>query len=139
MIKPTINERFDLLREAFQFFLFLDDTSKTIEKMCKSKAAALSMVLELKEKYEEEFQVEEWTEKLIDDFLEFSIHKDMVEEMTSRMSDEEASFYKWWFGLAIGLLHWDEEAIGGLKELEKQYDDILEEKKNNKTLADLLS
>lgn len=141
MAKLTIDERLALLEEAEQFFADLSASGEGNEKLWRKKAAALGTVKDCLELYKNKMlEGKDWTETTLQLGLATVIEEDYIERMIeiNQMTDEEAEFYKGWFGLAVGIIEWDEEQIAGLKELEAQYDKIVEMKANNKTIADLI-
>ena len=139
--KLSIDERLALLAEAEDFFSDLSATGEDNEKLWLLKAAALGTVRECLEIYKDKALVwAEWTETTLKMWVVTAIEEDYIESMIEMkwMTEEEAEFYKGGFGLAIGILEGDKESIDGLKELEKEYDNILELKSKDKTIADLL-
>ena len=141
MVKLTIDERLALLEEAEQFFADLSAAGEDDEKLWRKKAAALWTVKECLELYKNKMlEWKDWTETTLEMALATVVEEDYIEKMVkiNWMSEEEADFYKGWFGMAIGIIHWDEETINDLRELENQYDNIVELKAQDKTIADLL-
>lgn len=139
--KLSIDERLALLQEAENFFADLSSAWEENEKLWLRKAAALSTVRECLELYKDKaLEWKGWTEETLKEWLATVIEEDYIDKMIeiNWMTDEEAEFYRGWFGMAIGIINWDEETINGLKELEEQYDNILEMKSKDKTIADLL-
>lgn len=69
--------------------------------------------------------------------MEAVIDEDKVNEMIEKfeMNDLEAGFYEGGFGLAIGILQENEEAIEGLKKLQEEFEKI---SKKKKSIADLI-
>lgn len=141
MAKLTIDERLALLEEAENFFADLSASGEDNERLWLRKAAALWTVKECLELYKNKMlEWKDWTEATLKMALDTVIEEDYVTKMIeiNWMTVEEAEFYKGWFGMAIGIIEWDEETIAGLKDLEEQYDKIVEMKAQNKTVADLL-
>lgn len=139
--KLTIDERLALLEEAEQFFADLSAAGEGNEKLWRKKAAALWTVKDCLALYKNKLlEGKDWTETTLEMALGTVIEEDYIDKMIeiNWMTDEEAEFYRGWFGMAIGIINWDEETINGLKELEEQYDNILEMKSKDKTIADLL-
>lgn len=141
MTKLTIDERLALLEEAENFFADLSATGENNERLWRTKAAALWTVKDCLELFKNKMlEWKDWTETTLKMALDTVVDEDYIKTMENnkQMTDEEKDFYEGWFGLAIGILNWDKEAIDGLRELEKQYDDIVEMKAQNRTVADLL-
>lgn len=141
MTKLTIDERLALLEEAENFFADLSATGEHNEKLWRTKAAALWTVKDCLELFKNKMlEWKDWTETTLKIALDTVVDEDYIKTMEKdkQMTDEEKDFYEGWFGLAIGILNWDKEAIDGLRELEKQYDNIVEMKAQNRTVADLL-
>ena len=141
MKKLTIDERLALLEEAENFFADLSSAWEENEKLWLRKAAALGTVKECLELYKNKMlEGKDWTETTLQLGLATVIEEDYIERMIeiNQMTDEEAEFYKGWFGLAVGIIEWDKEQINGLKELEKQYDELVDYSIQNKTIADLV-
>ena len=139
--KLSIAERLALLDEAENFFADLSAAGEDNEKLWLRKAAALWTVKECLELYKNKMlEWKEWTEETLEEWLATVIEEDYMAKMIeiNWMTEEEAVFYKGWFGMAIGIVHWDEETINDLRELEAQYDNIVELKAQDKTIADLL-
>ena len=141
MAKLTIDERLALLEEAENFFADLSASGEDNEKLWLRKAAALWTVKECLELYKNKMlEWKDWTEATLKMAIDTVIEEDYVIKMIeiNWMDELEADFYRGWFGLAIGIIEWDEEQINWLKELEEQYDKIVEMKAQNRTVADLL-
>lgn len=141
MAKLTIEERLNLLEEAEIFFSDLSDAGEQSYKLGIRKASALWTVLKWLELYQDKMlNGDEWTEETLAAGLDLVIRPETIDEMvkTFDIDGQEESFYKGWFGLAIGILEWDEKTINDFKDLQKQYEEVLECKVANKTLADLL-
>ena len=139
--KLSIAERLALLDEAENFFADLSAAGEDNEKLWLRKAAALWTVKECLELYKNKMlEWKDWTEVTLEEWLATVVDEDYIAKMieTNWMTEEEAVFYKGWFGIAVGIVHWDEETINDLRELETQYDKIVELKAQDKTLADLL-
>ena len=141
MAKLTIDERLALLEEAENFFADLSATGEHNEKLWRTKAAALWTVKDCLELFKNKMlEWKDWAETTLKIALDTVVDEDYIKTMEKdkQMTDEEKDFYEGWFGLAIGILNWDKEAIDGLRELEKQYDNIVEMKAQKRTVADLL-
>lgn len=139
--KLSIAERLALLDEAENFFADLSAAGEDNEKLWLRKAAALWTVKECLELYKNKMlEWKDWTEVTLEIALATVVDEDYIAKMieTNWMTEEEAAFYKGWFGIAVGIVHWDEETINDLRELETQYDKIVELKAQDKTIADLL-
>lgn len=139
--KLSIQERFDILDEAIQFFSDLTDAGEENARLWLFKSAALSTVKECLEVYKSKALDDwEWTEETLKEWVELAVDEDYIEVMIKNKGMEklDADFYIGWFGLAIWILEWDKEQIDGLRELEKQYNNIVGMKNKNKTIADLL-
>lgn len=127
--KLSIKERFDILVEAIQFFSDLSSAGNVNERLWRAKAAALSTVEECLLLFQRKILNDaEWTEKTLATWLETCVDEDYINQMVESKGilDEEADFYKGWFGLAIWILQWDMESINWLRELEKEYENIVE-------------
>lgn len=139
--KLSIQERFDVLVEAINFFSDLSAAGEWNEKLWRIKAAALSTVEECLLLYQRKMLNEaDWTEETLAEWLKLSINEDYIDKMVAskKMSEEEADFYRGWFWLAVWILMWDDISIDGLRELEKQYEEIEDYKINSKSIEDLL-
>ena len=143
MAKKTlsIDERLALLWEAEQFFADLSDAGETSEKLWRLKAAALGTVKQCLELYQQKMLGgNEWEEDDVKEALELAIKEEFIERAISSrwMTDDEAAFYKGWFGLAIWIMEWDKESIDWLRKLQAEYDEIVDMKLANKTIWDLI-
>lgn len=139
--KLSIDERLALLAEAEDFFSDLSAAGESNEKLWLTKSAALGTVKECLEIYQNKIlEGAEWTEATLKMGVLTVIEEEYVDAMIEMkwMTGEEAWFYRGWFGLAIGILEWDEETINEFRELQEQYGKLLEMKSNDKTIADLL-
>lgn len=139
--KLSIEERLALLTEAENFFSDLSEAWEENMRLWLFKVAAISTVKECLEVYKDKaLEWKEWTEETLEEWIATVIEEDYINSMIKMkwMTELEADFYKGGFGLSIGLLRWDEESIAGLKELEEEYDNIVELKSKDKTIADLL-
>lgn len=141
MEKLSIEERLNLLQEAENFFADLSSAWEENEKLWLRKASALSTVRECLELYKDKaLEWKERTEETLKEGLATVVEEDYIENMIkiNWMTDEEADFYKGWFGMAIWILNGNKETIDWLRELQKEYAHIEEMKASNKTIADLL-
>lgn len=137
----TIEERLALLGDAENFFADLSDAGEKNYKLGLKKAAALGTVKESLELYKKRMlDWEERTEEEIEKALNMIIDSWHIDLMAKEydMSEEDRDFYEWGFGLAIGIMKWDEEQIKGFREMQVAYDDLVEAKLWNKTLADII-
>lgn len=137
--KLSIDERLDILREAEQFFSDLGSAGENSERFGRVKAAALETVIECLDVFKD--RVLKWWERTewhLWAAIALVINEDFINQWAEKLSEEEWDFYKWWFGLALGILLGDTEAIDWLRELEKDYDEILEARASTKTIADLV-
>lgn len=134
----TIEERLNLLAEARDFYADLSDVGGLNELLWHRKAAALNTVIEGLDFYKRTALFkEERTEENLKEAMEVVIDEDKVNEMIEKfeMNDLEAGFYEGGFGLAIGILQENEEAIEGLKKLQEEFEKI---SKKKKSIADLI-
>lgn len=141
MAKLTIDERLALLEEAEQFFADLSAAGEDDEKLWRKKAAALWTVKECLELYKNKMlEWKSWTETTLEMALATVVEEDYIEKMIkiNWMSEEEADFYKGWFGMAVWIIEWDKETIDWLRELQEGYAHLEEMKASDKTIADLL-
>lgn len=141
MGKLSIEERLNLLQEAENFFADLSSAWEENEKLWLRKAAALWTVRECLELYKDKaLEWKERTEETLKEWLATAIEEDYIENMIkiNWMTDEEASFYKGWFGMAVWIIEWDKETIDWLRELQEEYAHLEEMKASNRTIADLL-
>ena len=140
--KPlTIEERLALLDEAYVFFTDLSDAGQEAEHLWLRKAAALGTVKSCLAYYKDKIMNDaERTEDELAKAMEVSIDEWAINSMVAlaKMTDEEKDFYEWWFGLAIWILEGDEDTIKGLRQLQAEYDNIVQAKLQNKTIGDLL-
>lgn len=139
-LKLSIQERLDLLSEAVAFFQDIWP-SDDITHLWLVKACALSTVKDCLDLFQERvLKWAEWTEKTLQTWLATVVDRDYIKKMEEKkwMSQEEINFYEGWFGLAVGIVEWDKEAIDSLRELQDAYDKVLEAKASNKTIADLI-
>lgn len=137
----TIQEKLGLLDEAITFFANMSEVWIENMQLGLHKAAALSTVKECLEVYQAKIlDWAEWTEETLKDGMETVIDEEYIDNMIEmkKMDEECASFYRGWFGLAIWLLQWDKESIDWLRELEAEYDNVVEFKLHDKTIWDLL-
>lgn len=141
MEKLSIEERLNLLQEAENFFADLSSAWEENEKLWLRKAAALATVSGGLESYKDKvLGWKDWTEETLKEWLATVIEEDYIEDMikTNWMTDEEAAFYKGWFGMAVWIIEWDKETIDWLRELQKGYAHLEEMKASDRTIADLL-
>lgn len=137
----SIQDRLSILDEAEKFFSDLSDAGETAKELWWRKAAALWTVRTCLDLYQKKIlNWEDWTEDTLEQWLATVVDEDYIKTMveTKDMTDEEASFYMGWFGLAVWIIQNDKKAIDWLRELEAQYDEIIDAKLSNKTIADLL-
>lgn len=141
MAKLTIDERLALLSEAEVFFADLSAAGEDSEKVWLRKAAALGTVRECLELFKDKMlEGRERTEETLKEWLATVIEEDYIDDMIkiNWMTDEEAEFYRGWFGMAIWIINGDEDTIAWLVELQKQYAHLEEMKVSDKTIVDLL-
>lgn len=137
----SIKERFDILVEAIEFYEDLSSAGELNEKLWRIKATALSTVEECLALYQRKILEDaERTEETLKEWIAISIDEDYINTMIEKkwMSDEDADFYKGWFGLAIWILFGDKEQIDWLRNLEKEYSRIEDLNANAKTIEDLV-
>lgn len=137
--KLSIQERFNLLNEAYDFFRDLSDTGKCREHLWKCKAASIGTIIDNLKTFEDKMDVSEWNDELIESFLNIAIDEDIIKTLWEQIWEEERDFYEGWFGFAIGILRGDKETIDWFRKLQSVYDGIVEVKLANRTLKDLLS
>lgn len=141
MEKLSIEERLNLLKEAENFFADLSSAWEENEKLWLRKAAALWTVSECLELFKNKMlEWKGWTEETLKEWLATVVDEGYINNMIEIkwMTDEEADFYKGWFGMAVWIIEGDEETISWLRELQKEYDNIEEMQASNRTIADLL-
>lgn len=137
----SIKERFDILDEAIDFYWNLSDAWQKNYELSLRKAAALSTVKEWLGVYQDKMmEGAERTEKDIAEWINSVIRPEFVDMMAVEyeMTEEQKDFYEWGFGLAAGILLNDKEQIDGLRKMQAAYDDLIEAKLSNRTLADII-
>ena len=136
----SIQERFDLLDEAYDFFRWMTSVWETAEHLWRCKAASINTIRDCLKIYEDKMSVLEWNDGEIETFLDVAIDENLINKLWEKMDNEDdRDFYEWWFGLAIGILRGDKDTIKWFRELQAKYDEIVEMKLQNRTLKDLLS
>lgn len=138
MKKLTIDERFDLLDEAYQFYsdLFLADSEN--DGLWKANAVALATIISLKNKYEEAYLDTEWSDEEIERFIKRAVHYDDVKRCSAVFKGKEKTFFEWWIVEGLGILKWEEDVIKMYRDTVAQYNEFAEATLENRTLADLL-
>lgn len=137
----TIEEKINLLAEAEHFFADLSDAWEEAYKLWLRKAAALWTVKEALDLYKARIlEDREWTEEDLNEALKLILRPEYIEQMQEQyeIKWEELEFYLGWFGLARWILFGNEEDIKGFRETQAAYDDLIEAKLWNKTLADII-
>lgn len=137
----TIDERFNLLEEAIEFFSNLQDAGERAFWLWLRKAAALSTVKGGLKLYKDKLRWDdERTEEFLESALNFAINEEYINDMVTshNIEWEELDFYLWGFGLAKGIMEWDEEIIKWFREQQAVYDDLAQEKLEGKSLYDLI-
>lgn len=137
--KLSIQERFNLLNEAYDFFRDLSDAGKESEHLWKCKAASIGTIIDNLRTFEDKMDISEWNDELIESFLNIAIDEDIIKTLWEQIWEEERDFYEGWFGFAIGVLRGNKETIDWFRELQSAYDGIIEVKLKNRTFKDLLS
>lgn len=137
----TVEEKLNLLKEAEEFYSDLSDAGEESYKLGRYKATGVSVVynclLDIKETVAPE---DEWTEE----FLAVAVPAIVKEEYITQAEEkfgiewEEKEFYEWGFGLALAILQGDKEQIDNFRKLQGAYDELVETKLQNRTLADLI-
>lgn len=138
----SIADRLNVLADAEQFFADLSDAWERAYHLGKFKAMALGTVKDCLNLYQEKMMDwEDWTQEHLDKALDTIVNESLIDMMIENngMNDEEADFYRWWFGLSIGIVQDDKQTLDGLQEQMDAYEQILEAKVGDRTLRDLLS
>lgn len=136
----TVEEKLNLLKEAEDFFKDLSDAGELSYKLGLRKAAALCVVVQWLQTYEDKYLKWERTEEELKKALDMVIDKDSIEKMIeeTEMSELESDFYRGWFGLASWIVEGNEEQIKAFREVQAAYDWLANFKLQNKTIGDLL-
>lgn len=138
----SIADRLNILTDAEHFFADLSEAGENAYRLGKFKAMALGTVRECLDLYKERMmEWEDWTEEKLEDALDIIVNEKLINMMieNTEMKEDEADFYRGWFGLSVGIVQNDQETLDGLAEQQDAFEKILEAKRDNKTLADLLS
>lgn len=137
----SIADRLNILADAEQFFADLSDAWENAYRLGKFKAMALGTVKDCLQLYQDKMMDwKEWTEEDLEKALDTIVNESLIDMMVdnNKMSEDEADFYRWGFGLSVGIVQNDQETLDGLAEQQDAFEKILEAKRDNKTLADLL-
>lgn len=138
----SIADRLNILADAEQFFADLSDAWENACRLGKFKAMALGTVKDCLQLYQDKMMDwKEWTEEDLEKALDTIVNESLIDMMVdnNKMSEDEADFYRWGFGLSIGIVQDDKETLDWLREQMDAYENILQTKIENKTLKDLLS
>ena len=138
----SIADRLNILTDAEHFFADLSEAGENAYRLGRFKAMALGTVRECLDLYKERMmEWEDWTEEKLEDALDIIVNEKLINMMieNTEMKEDEADFYRWGFGLSVGIVQNDQETLDGLAEQQDAFEKILEAKRDNKTLADLLS